>query len=141
VTGKPNKSAVRFTTDQVAWGNRITLGDDGVLAPAITIEQLCNEQGLAKIDLLKLDIEGAEEEVLKNGAFLSRTEHIIIELRGDYGCERFQHDIGPYGFVAQDAHPPDTYMLTAHRDAHLRLRDRVTTATRPRHHHPARPPT
>jgi len=116
VTGRPHEeSAVRFTTDQAAWGNRIATGDDGLLVPAITIDELCNQNGLAKIDLLKLDIEGAEEQVLENGTFLSRIEHIIIELHGNYGFQRFQRDIAPYGFAAQEAQPPDTYMVTAHR--------------------------
>jgi FkbM family methyltransferase len=63
VTGA-SRSAVRFTTDQAAWGNRIAAHDRGVLVPAITIEELCEQNGIKKIDLLKLDIEGAEEQVL-----------------------------------------------------------------------------
>jgi FkbM family methyltransferase len=114
VTGKP-QSAVRFSTDQAAWGNRIATGDDGMLVPAITIDELCNQKGFAGIDLLKLDIEGAEEEVLENGTFLSRTEYIIIELHGRYGFQRFKHDIARSGLAAQQAHPPETYMVTAHR--------------------------
>jgi FkbM family methyltransferase len=69
---------VRFTTDRAAWGNRIATDDRGVLVPAITIEELCKQNGIEKIDLLKLDIEGAEEQVLENGTFLARTEHIIV---------------------------------------------------------------
>jgi FkbM family methyltransferase len=114
VTGTP-QSAVRFTVNQAAWGNRIARDAHGVLVPAITIEELCNQNGVEKIDLLKLDIEGAEEEVLKNGKFLARTEHIIVELHGPYGFQCFQRDIAPYGFVAQEARPPDTYMVTARR--------------------------
>jgi hypothetical protein len=66
---------VRFTADLAAWGNRIGTDGHGVLVPALTI-------GIEKIDLLKLDLEGAEEEVLDNGTFLARTEHIIVELHG-----------------------------------------------------------
>ena len=76
---------MRFTTDQAAWGNRIATDDHGVLVPAITIEELCKQNGIEKIDLLKLDIEGAEEQVLENGTFLARTEHIIVELHGTMG--------------------------------------------------------
>jgi FkbM family methyltransferase len=109
------QSAVRFTSDQAAWGNRISTDDHGVLVPAITIEELCNQNGLEKIDLLKLDIEGAEEQVLENGAFLDRTEFIIVELHGHYGIQNFQRDIAPYGFEALEGRPPDTYMVTARR--------------------------
>jgi FkbM family methyltransferase len=106
VTSTP-RSAVRFSTDQAAWGNRITGSANGVLVPAITIEEVCSQNGLEKIDLLKLDIEGAEQQVLQNGTFLARTEHIIIELHGRYGLECFERDIAPYGLVAQEARPPD----------------------------------
>jgi FkbM family methyltransferase len=114
VTGIP-QSAVAFSTDQAAWGNRIAMDTNGVQVPAITIEQLCNQYGIERIDLLKLDIEGAEEQVLENGAFLARTEHIIIELHGHYGFQCFQRDIAPYGLVAQEGRPPNTYLVTAHR--------------------------
>jgi FkbM family methyltransferase len=113
VTATP-QSSVRFTVDEPAWGNRIATDDaDGVLVPAITIEELCNQNGLQKIDLLKLDIEGAEEQVFRHGKFLARTEHLIVELHGDYGLQCFQRDIAPYGLVAREARPPDTYLVTA----------------------------
>jgi FkbM family methyltransferase len=47
-----------------------------MLVPAITIDELCEQNGIEKIDLLKLDIEGAEAQVLENGTFLARTKHI-----------------------------------------------------------------
>jgi hypothetical protein len=84
VTGTP-QSAVRFTADQAAWGNRIATDAHGVLVPAITIKELCKENGVEKIALLKLDIEGAEEQVLGHGTFLARTKHIIVELHGTMG--------------------------------------------------------
>src|SRR5215471_960014 len=110
-----SRSAVRFTTDQAAWGNHIAADNRGVLVPAMTIEELCEQNGIKKIDLLKLDIEGAEEQVLENGTFLARTEHIIVELHGHYGFQCFQRDIAPYGLVAQEGRPPDTYLVTARR--------------------------
>src|SRR5215467_3432331 len=103
VTGTPQK-AVRFTTDQAAWGNRIATDANtdanSVWVPAITIEELCKRNGIEKIDLLKLDIEGAEQQVLENGTFLARTENIVVELHGQYVFQSLQRDIAPYGFVA-----------------------------------------
>jgi FkbM family methyltransferase len=112
VTGTPQDS-VRFTVDQAAWGNSIATGLRGVLVPAITIDKLCSQNGIANIDLLKLDIEGGEEQVLQNSPFLARTQNIIIELHGNYGFERFRRDIAPYGLEAREPRPPDTYMVTA----------------------------
>jgi FkbM family methyltransferase len=114
VTGTP-QSVVRFTADRAAWGNRIATDAHGVLVPAVTIEELCKQNHVERIDLLKLDIEGAEEQVLENGTFLARTDHIIAELHGHYGFQSFQRDIAPYGLVAQEGRPPDTYMVTARR--------------------------
>jgi FkbM family methyltransferase len=104
VTGTP-QSAVRFAVDQAAWGNRIATDSHGVLVPAITIDQLCEQNGIEKIDVLKLDIEGAEAQVLENGTFLARTDHIIVELHGDYGFQCFQRAIAPYGRVALEGRP------------------------------------
>jgi FkbM family methyltransferase len=122
VTGQP-QSVVRLTMDQPAWGNRISTRDCGIEVPAITLAQLFDQYALATINLLKLDIEGAEEQVLANGAFLQRVEHIIIELHGEYGLRSFQHDIAPYGFVAQEPHPPATAMITARKALITELAD------------------
>jgi FkbM family methyltransferase len=111
VTGT-HRNAVRSTADQAAYGNRIATDANGVWVPAITIEELCKRNGIEKIDLLKLDIEGAEKQVLENGTFLARTEYIIVELHGQYGYgfQCFQRDIAPYGFVAHEAR---RFLLTA----------------------------
>jgi FkbM family methyltransferase len=114
VTGRPQHE-VRFTTDNPAWGNRISSAEDGILVPATTITELCHQLKLNKIDLLKLDIEGAEQEVLKNGDFLAIVDHIVIEFHDGYGFGSFREDIEPYGLRAQKASPLDTYMVTAHR--------------------------
>src|SRR5262249_9375476 len=108
ITGT-SQNVVRFTADQAAWGNCITPDSHGMLVPATTIDELCEQNGIETIDLLKLDIEGAEAEVLENGTFLARTEHIIVELHGDYGLQCFRRDIAPYGLVAREERPPDTY--------------------------------
>lgn len=114
VTGQP-QSMVQLTADQPAWGNKIAVGDAGIAVPAITLAQLCDQYDLERIDLLKLDIEGAEEQVLANGGFLNRVEHVIIELHGNYDIHCLQRDIAPYGFAAQKPEPPATRMVTARR--------------------------
>jgi FkbM family methyltransferase len=49
--------------------------------PAISILDLLDKAGSAEIDLLKLDIEGAEEELFSRGyeAWLERVNTIVIE--------------------------------------------------------------
>jgi FkbM family methyltransferase len=114
LTGTP-QGRVRFTSGHAAWGNHISADGDGVWVPAITIDELCRQNRIDKIDLLKLDIEGAEEQVLESGTFLARTNHMIVELHGHYGFQRFEQAIAPFGLVAQASTPPETYMVTAHR--------------------------
>jgi FkbM family methyltransferase len=49
--------------------------------PAYTISQLIERQGCRYLDLLKMDVEGAEAEIFKNGtAWLNRVKVLIIEL-------------------------------------------------------------
>ena len=52
------------------------------------------------MDLLKVDIEGAEKEVFANGEFLPRVGYIIIELHNDYGFDDFSKDVARWQFRA-----------------------------------------
>jgi FkbM family methyltransferase len=53
--------------------------------PALTIQDIMNDYSLTHIDLLKVDIEGAEREIFKEGVsgWLSKTKILLIELH-DY---------------------------------------------------------
>lgn len=110
ITGTSQKT-VQFTTGHPTWGNCI--GEVGITVPAFTVEELCRTEGINQVDLLKLDIEGAEEQVFANGNFLDRVQHIVIELHNDYDFRRFQKDIEAFGFEAHPPDPPDTRMITA----------------------------
>ena len=49
--------------------------------PAYTISQLIDRQGCRDLDLLKMDVEGAEAEIFQNGtAWLDRVKVLVIEL-------------------------------------------------------------
>jgi FkbM family methyltransferase len=49
--------------------------------PAYTISQLIERQGCSHLDLLKMDVEGAEAEIFQSGtAWLDRVKVLIIEL-------------------------------------------------------------
>jgi len=72
--------------------------------PTFTIEELIRESGYEKLDLLKLDIEGAELEVFKASCdkWLPFVTVINIELhdRVKPGCtEAFQNAVSGYDFV------------------------------------------
>ena len=58
---------------------------------AVTVDELLDTYNLEKIDVLKIDIEGAEKEVFSNASsWIDKVESIIIELheRMKAGCNR-----------------------------------------------------
>lgn len=55
-----------------------------ISVPSTTLDRLSREQGLDRIDLLKIDVEGAELRVLAGGGdTVDRTRRIIVESLGD----------------------------------------------------------
>jgi len=74
-----------------AAGDREVRGERRERVRGVTIDGLMREHGLDHIDVLKLDIEGAEREVFAApGAWLERTDLIVAELheRLKVGCNR-----------------------------------------------------
>jgi hypothetical protein len=95
VVGEPCGN-VRMTTDMPAWGNHITEGGNGIDVPAFTIKQICDLYQLSRIDLLKMDIEGAESDVFRNGEFLNSVQFIIAELHGAYSETHCAADVAAH---------------------------------------------
>ena len=64
---------------------------------SLTVRDVLDEQGWKVLDLLKMDVEGAEREIFAaNTSFLSSTRCCVIELHGPE-CERaFESAIAPY---------------------------------------------
>jgi FkbM family methyltransferase len=78
--------------------------DSADLVRAITIGDILRDHGLDKIDLLKLDIEGAEKELFSEpGPWLSQVDAICVELHDWFkaGCTRnFFAAVGDFGVEA-----------------------------------------
>jgi FkbM family methyltransferase len=75
------------------WAFVVTAGTlNGCGIKAVTVPQILAESGHDTIDILKLDIEGAERELFQDGCeeWLARVKMIIIELhdRSVPGCSR-----------------------------------------------------
>ena len=94
------RKLVHLTTGRPAWGNFVTDSEIGLEVPAFTVEQILDDNRLSQVDLLKVDIEGAEKEVFANGEFLPRVGYIIIELHNDYGFDDFSKDVARWRFRA-----------------------------------------
>jgi FkbM family methyltransferase len=97
LVGSP-RDQVYLTTDAPAWGNSIATSKIGVAVNAWTIDEICQENELTHIDLLKVDIEGAEKELFANGQFLKRVSCGIVELHNNYGSEALEKDVAGWGF-------------------------------------------
>lgn len=65
-----------------------------------TLDEIVTSCGLDWIDLLKIDIEGAERDVFRRApACLGKVGVMIIELHGDYPLREFEKDVAPLGFT------------------------------------------
>jgi FkbM family methyltransferase len=80
------------------WGFRVEratrAGAPSHSVRGITVETMLNDFGLERIDVLKLDIEGAEREVLAaSAAWIDRVGILVAELHDRYkeGCSRNYH--------------------------------------------------
>lgn len=69
-----------------------------------TVEKILKLEGLDKVDLLKLDVEGAEPEVLMGmGSLLSRHKpSMIVEILNDDMGHRIEALIGDFGYLYFD---------------------------------------
>lgn len=77
-----------------------------------TLDNLCAERGIGRIDLLKIDVEGFEFEVLAGGAsMLAKTTAVIVELSlirrtGEADAlERMLELLRLKGFALVEVHP------------------------------------
>jgi FkbM family methyltransferase len=106
------QSSVSFNNRGPAWGRK--LGNDGIAVPGITLDALFSAHAINRVDLLKMDIEGAEREVLAAGDYLGHVQHVIVELHDRYGFSDFNSAMRPHGLRARR---PDSECLaiTAHR--------------------------
>jgi FkbM family methyltransferase len=108
--------SVFIGTDRPAWGNRINYDGSGARTRGLSLNSLCREHGLTTIDLLKIDIEGAERELFSSPGFLDRTRFVIIELHDDYDLESFRRDAEPFGLTVRGPSPAlGTRLITAGR--------------------------
>jgi FkbM family methyltransferase len=96
VVGKP-QDHVRLTLKEKAWGNRLTSEPTGFKVQALTIGEVVEGFGGEKVDILKVDIEGAEAEVFGHADFLSKVEFGLIELHDGYDAEKFRNDLIAHG--------------------------------------------
>jgi FkbM family methyltransferase len=81
--------------DGLDWAHSTSQHKDGDIKGK-TIPEIMIEQGFEQIDLLKIDIEGAERFIFEQGAdmsFLSKTRLLVIEIHDEFNCRDAIHQI------------------------------------------------
>ena len=85
-------------------GGAITV--DGLSVPTIL-----HRLGWGRIDLLKIDIEGAEEQLFRAGQpWLAQVRTIIGEYHGAYQVPELRSDLEPLGFTVSALPHPNIFM-------------------------------
>jgi FkbM family methyltransferase len=82
------------------WGFKLSRTPVVGVEPAsvLDVPSLMKIAGWERIDLLKMDIEGAEVEVFaKSEGWIDSVNSMIVELHGGYSTERFVNDISRFG--------------------------------------------
>ncbi len=81
--------------DGKEWSHQL-VEDEGGDIQGFTVDDMCSEE----IDILKIDVEGAEFEMFKKPDFLKRTKVLGVEIHHECGDADMIHDtLRKYGFT------------------------------------------
>lgn len=88
-----NKSGMLYVRkSRYAYNTIATTEVTDMPVEAISLNSLIEQQTIAAIDLIKIDIEGAEENLFAcNTQWLKITKHIIIEIHSEQAFKHFQN--------------------------------------------------
>ncbi len=91
------RGRMNFDGDAAAWGG--SLKDGGTLQVEVySLANVLEAAGFPEVDLLKVDIEGAEKDLFKDAGALQRVKRIVIELHEGYTHDHLRGDLEPHGF-------------------------------------------
>jgi FkbM family methyltransferase len=103
------KTSLRGTkqTNEELKGDETIHGTEVV---ALTMSKIMEDLHISRIDLLKMDIEGAEKAVLRDAAaWLPKVKFLVVVLHGDYTETDLWSDIEPHGFQVFKANAKHLY--------------------------------
>lgn len=77
----------------------------GAMVRVLTIDNLLQFFGLEKVDYLKMDIEGSEREVLRDGGnWVNKVKCIKVEVHGEYTVDECITNLHSIGFDKYEAY-------------------------------------
>src|SRR2546427_6179555 len=96
-----------FAGSLECWRGRLDKNaSSGCVVRCYTMDEIFTLGGIDRIDILKINIEGAEEQLFSQPAsWIRKVRMILVELHGDYSIRRFEQDLKPYGFTV---YPPNS---------------------------------
>ncbi|EJL68379.1 FkbM family methyltransferase [Chryseobacterium populi] len=87
--------SVNFGTQELSYNQKVS--ESGIPVQALSVETFMKNNHLQRMDLLKIDIEGAEADLLsKNNSWLQHIENIIIEIHSPYDSKNLSRDLEPF---------------------------------------------
>jgi len=87
---------VTFDNTAETWGGRIS--NSGERVPSLTMMDLVEHYNLERIDILKIDIEGAERLLFQSNLnWLKRVNNIAIEIHDGFSIADLKRAVTPYG--------------------------------------------
>lgn len=115
----PSRGTAEFLEAET-WGGRLApvgAGRRGYPVELLDVPAILERARFPRIDLLKLDIEGAERELLGSGdrSWLRGVRALIIELHGDYTLEALARDLAPHGLEVRGPGPEHPMIVATRR--------------------------
>lgn len=97
-----------FYPQPQSWTSSMSVGRSagpGITVESVTLDTALDRLGVALLDLLKIDAEGAETSILRRFRGLPRVRMIVGELHGPSACDEVFHLLA--GFNVQSRGHPD----------------------------------
>jgi len=112
VSGEPGIMRLTFAAEH--YNASLVRGSGaGVDVRCMTVEQVMTDTGVSRIDILKMDIEGAEKLILPSQPrWLESVGFLTVELHDGYGFDALARDVGSAGLIVE---PLGVAQAIAHR--------------------------
>ncbi|WP_017653948.1 FkbM family methyltransferase [Fortiea contorta] len=98
---------LKFCNSPWSWGGYLdNNSSEETIVRSYTMTEIMQLSGLNTIDILKVDIEGAEKQLFsEQNEWLKNVKLIIAELHDGYSIEQFQKDLEPMNFTVVPPNP------------------------------------